>query len=202
VSILAVLFTALFLNPTQPPNLLSQAMATKLVYGILFLLPLFGHGQRPTDREKEQDVSTSPSRGIPTPTREDDIFLLQVTLQQAYASPGGSSEIRIEQSGANNRLRVNDSGLRNQTTLNQRGNNNNLEFDLLGDENDYLLVQQGNGNNLQMNNVLTEGVSRQVYQYGNDNLLEHNDAVRGKGVPMKIEQFGGARLIISNGPGY
>lgn len=177
-------------------------MTTKLVYGILFLLPLLGHGQRPTERERERDVSTSPTKEIASPTQSDDIFLLQLAIQQANASPGGSSEIRIDQSGANNRLRVNDSGLRNATSLSQNGNNNNLEFDLLGDENNYLLVQQGNSNSLQMSNVLTDGVSRQIYQYGSNNVLEHNDAVRGRGVPMKIEQFGGARLIISNGPGF
>jgi len=177
-------------------------MKTNLVLGILFLLPLLGWGQQITDRERERDVTTSPSKGIATPTREDDIFLLQLTLQQANASPGGLSEIRIDQSGANNRIQFNDSGLRNQTTLSQNGNNNNLEFDLLGDENDYLLVQQGNGNTLQMNNVLTNGESQQVYQYGNNNVLEHNDVVRGKGVPMKIEQFGGARLIIGIGPEF
>ncbi len=177
-------------------------MTTKLLFGILFLLPLIGRGQQASDRERENDVTTSPTKGSISPTQADDIFLLQLTLQQAYASPGGSSEIRLDQSGANNRIRFNDSGLRNQTTLSQNGNNNNLEFDMLGDENNYLLVQQGNGNTLQMNNVLTEGVSRQVYQYGNNNVLEQNDAVRGKGVPMKIEQFGDTRLIISNGPQY
>ncbi len=119
------------------------------------------------------------------------------SAQQAMLSGQGGSGVFIDQAGTGNRLTTNSQGQNNALTLRQLGNQNQLELNLLGNGNQYNVDQLGSRNVLRMPDVRSDNVNVQLIQRGDGNQLIREGSLS-VGVPMRIEQTGGMKVILTN----
>ncbi len=164
-------------------------MKTRIIWLALFL-PLVGFSQIDARARRSSQFN-----------RNEDFFIQQLAVRSVFLSrvQSSESEIAIGQSGINNQIAYTNAGQNNAVRFGQNGNSNVLELELLGDNNDVTLQQNGNRNELRLTGLDVNGVTFSYTQSGNNNSLVQEETLRGRGVSMQVEQFGGMRLIITHG---
>ncbi|QHV95532.1 hypothetical protein [Spirosoma endbachense] len=120
-------------------------------------------------------------------------------VQQAIVSGNvtAGSTVLIDQAGTGNKLLTSSQGSANAMLLRQTGNQNQLELNLIGNGNHYTVDQIGNQNVLTMPDVRSNNVDVQLIQRGDGNQLIREGSLS-VGVPMRIEQTGGMKVILTN----
>lgn len=170
-------------------------MATRITL-LLLLLPALGFSQIRIHLDRNFNVDRDASS--PIRFRDQDLFLAQLLVRSSQFNPnGGPSEIAINQSGVGNRLNFQDSGVSTSANLGQNGANNELDLTVYGDDNAYSLQQNNNNNYLKITDFRSN-TAFGLTQNGNS-TLEATFLPGGRGVPMRIEQFGGMQLIVTHG---
>ncbi|CCG98078.1 hypothetical protein FAES_0064 [Fibrella aestuarina BUZ 2] len=129
-----------------------------------------------------------------------------VTQQQAVlasqAATGASADlVTLSQRGSGNQAYYR-APAGNQVAMIQDGDGNLLNLSLNGNLNNYLLEQRGNGNTLTLDGMQGDKLNVQVRQAGNGNDLRLTENslinVGSTASPIRIEQTGGARAVITS----
>ncbi|NEU65873.1 hypothetical protein [Spirosoma agri] len=123
---------------------------------------------------------------------------VQQAIQAGNRSVSAGSTVLIDQAGNDNKLTTSSQGNANVMLLRQTGNQNQLELNLTGNDNRYMVDQIGNRNVLDMPNVRSNNVDVQLIQRGDGNQLIREGGLS-VGVPMRIEQTGGMKVILTTG---
>lgn len=122
----------------------------------------------------------------------------QASLMASQVMPATNEQLMLVQQGVNNRLSFVGTGAGNQAQFTQRGANNDVTLTITGQRNTYALEQLGNNNALQLTDMRGDDVRLQVRQNGNNNSLNATGVPFGAAsTPIRIEQSGGARAIIT-----
>ncbi|MBO0937492.1 hypothetical protein J2I47_13125 [Fibrella sp. HMF5335] len=125
----------------------------------------------------------------------------QAALTNSPLVPTSTDQVILLQQGNNNQVNYVNTGVQlgNRVGLTQQGDGNRLSLSANGSQNNYLLEQLGSGNELQLNAVRGNDAQLQVRQTGNNNsLISTGMPFGGLALPIKIEQSGGARAIITS----
>lgn len=108
-----------------------------------------------------------------------------------------ATSLSLRQNGNLNVANLAISGQGLTLSVGQNGNDNRIDMGLRGNDSRITLIQNGNFNDMLFSNVTAEGVTFEARQDNNFNKLEVDGTASGPLPNMKIEQSGGARLIIS-----
>lgn len=147
----------------------------------------------------------SQAQTLVTPTSEafwGGALPSSITQQQAVLAGTGTVDlVTLSQRGGGNQAYYR-APVGNQVTMIQDGEGNRLNLSLSGNLNNYLLEQRGNSNTLTMEGMQGDKLNVQVRQAGNANDLRLTENafsnVGNTASPIRIEQTGGARAVITS----
>ncbi|WP_234736818.1 hypothetical protein [Tellurirhabdus bombi] len=138
---------------------------------------------------------------MPRTQAQVDSYIYQLTVIGALPSLQTDAIGNYNSQQQNtNEVNTRVAGSNNQVVLLLSGDYNGVELDLTGDNNAYNLIQSGEQNLISLPNIQTNNAQLTIIQQGVENTIRQDSyALTNGGVPMIIEQRGGAEIYIRNG---
>ena len=133
------------------------------------------------------------------PNNDQDLeAVIRQDIQKFSPLNAPTEGVIITQNGNFNHSRVTTQTSGVLVNIAQNGNLNSIELGLIGQNSDILLTQTGNNNLMNLPNVSAHNVSFTAIQHNNSNVLDIKGDQTISLPNLKIEQSGGATLMITS----